>query len=1703
MDMRRKQEFNQMKFLKLLSFAVFALFLAGCAKELEEKLPDHADRDIHPLTSFQSTVIIETTSASNTPFLQTSKTIEQNLLAVNEIPKRSVRMIEGPENLHVLFQGLLIESREAGERFEVIFRLRNNQLQALLKVDNPSNLSTISREIMRPLGGNYVVPLFHFGNIQYGRYIARLNHLNEETHIRDFETVDQASASHVRFVATRENRRLDGLYGDTHQRLFLKERLHQQNWDATEIASMLSLYADKDSIDTMSQFGNDVQVRIIENRIYVYRIVPRSSLTPLKERFLETGDPRITLCDDSMKSRAFLPASDECVLEAILTQEINHVRLDLRMENGEATGSVVVRRDADFRQAALIEIPIERQVRTFRFQDLSPVDEENIFRRQSLENTIHNRRDIERIMNIRLGNTELVKTKVLGSNLLFMVPRAMETLSSFERAAFESGDARFDHCPQEILRLWQEMDQCVLITTHYRPLQHAELRLRTNENQDLADVIVDLNTDRSRSQLFRIETQTAPAQYRYNQVGGIGDQILTVKSRDFDFDSEYLYVPMTQGVPRDILGARPFTQGSEKIVSLRLTREGLEVIERDRDERFQANLQNQRPVLLIPGQHIGLTCVTDAQGDCTMSERVNSDLSWDQAPLFIPQFERMQKSEVNRLDLMSQESNPCLQHLNTRLVQTTIEKGVLNIELEKTYKTLTSPRCINEYILADTHNFSGLSSAGFNVRFHYSLIKLDSLISPDYEAIPYPLDEQRAFGFFKSYERGLNDFFERQRYQESFLLNRWNPNRREIVYHLGQGFAEPGQQLFLQATRDSVAGINRSLNEANAQFTIRLVEPSDKKPGDIRYNVIELITDPNRNGLLGYAPTIKNPRTGEIVSGHINMFSGAVRSLTPRVWDSMVAHKRRERLAAISAARTARNTPASITSEAEVSPSEILQRMKYIDHSLPETDHIVQSLEDHRLGDNQILSTTQNMMLDRLRRTSPLNYVERRELSRLELRAKAEREKLEELSNINAYAVEFFQVSGTINALLPGLAAIQGVLNRDQTLKRWTELSDAQKLEAGNIIMPYVYKAVFVHEFGHNLGLRHNFAGSFDAANFYTEQEARARGLSNTPTSSSIMDYAFSELNELTIFGKYDIAALRFAYAREVELNDGQFVPVTSGLSEIQNRRNFRYCTDQNADLSLHCSRFDEGTTITEITEHLIRRYEDSYTPIHFRDGRTNFKEGQVRSIVFQRMAFFERMRDVFEEWEHFTTIVGVPAMHTGCHPPNSGLLCDMVNDRKNAALIAGRYLLQIAKMPDHLCAIQIGGEESPVETIALRDLYENLLKNHPEYRDRFPLSCFDSDLAQILRRGISLRRGAPAQPAIVVAESGRFFNDVRGNYSDQIYAEDRAVVGSWMDRLLAIRALVSREQSRSTTESGHMAFIDHFQIGPEFMGLMAHLLLDEKLERPMPFTDRAGNKINIAYSVNKMIINPLSDDLGDVKEYFGLNMRSGAQTHFVQAVMNMISKYSVTDDAHMRESSIQFANNFSVRKHDLTDHVNSEHVFSTISRNKLYSAAVNQVFATEIILGLQSREILSNVKQTQPQLYQQVARARLTQAVHVNNRLEAEFMALPESVIQRFIEIQAEIRQVGSILLTSYFDHSTATLLINILRTSNEERFNELLNLRHEMRFGIPDNVEGLERALWMVDFEHFQLDARGLLNPKIQHYEQVLPFLIETINY
>ena len=87
-------------------------------------------------------------------------------------------------------------------------------------------------------------------------------------------------------------------------------------------------------------------------------------------------------------------------------------------------------------------------------------------------------------------------------------------------------------------------------------------------------------------------------------------------------------------------------------------------------------------------------------------------------------------------------------------------------------------------------------------------------------------------------------------------------------------------------------------------------------------------------------------------------------------------------------------------------------------------------------------------------------------------------------------------------------------------------------------------KHVLAHEVGHNVGLAHNFEGSYDALNYdddfwaahWSTPEERVANRYDEKRNTTVMEYMSAKGAFTPELGKYDIAALRFAYANQVQV---------------------------------------------------------------------------------------------------------------------------------------------------------------------------------------------------------------------------------------------------------------------------------------------------------------------------------------------------------------------------------------------------------------------------------------------------------------------------------------------------------------------------------------------------------------------------------------
>lgn len=1348
-------------------------------------------------------------------------------------------------------------------------------------------------------------------------------------------------------------------------------------------------------------------------------------------------------------------------------------------------------------------------------------------------------------MSVQFKKDQVMRMKIVKKQLLVLKPVKKSELNALEQAALDANDPRISVCDKRTAQAAKlSITDCILRPEFTTSVKHIKLRKKYHEGVLLAEPGSHVEvTNENESLLVEIDTEARMVSSRIGKDINNVDEILTTKSKHFDLDAEYVYVPMTMGTPREVVAADPFYQGKEKIVKMRFAKDGLEIYELEKDGRFTDNDLNNTPVLKIPGAHIDYKCKQDDNDECIGGDVVDTDKEWQEKRFFKPTLDKLNVLEINPLDIMTVEADSCLQKAETKLVGYTIKKGVLNIELEKTYKTSKAWRCIAEHYFRDSENMSGFSQAGFKVRFFYSVVNLKDLASKDYEPVAYPIPDHDEFGFFKDKISKLSDDFDRSRKENNYLLNRWNPKKKVVTYHLSDTFNKPKNKLIKDATYKAFDGMNRSLKMANAGFQLELKEPSGKKSGDLRNSMIVLIDDPLSNGLLGYAPTVTNPRTGEIIQGHVNMYSGVLTSIVRHTWEGMVDFTEKKLAEEKKSLTKSLEMAAPKEEKEEEDDEEKKKKLKKITNK--------KLLQKALAGGN---ATASSMLGDFVNLGAPVNKIEKLEknavkaqhamkrqlrekfvwnrdhdravsrLSDFEQLAHKHERRLQRFAENNALSEEAYKIAHTTKALLPGVKDLKDVFNEDGTLKRWSELSKEVRKQATALIVPYTYTATLVHEVGHGLGLRHNFIASKDAANYWTEEEATALGLEHAPAYSSVMDYAFDPLNESIMFGKYDIAAIRFGYAREVEVNrsakeeetelpDGvkakEFIKVETTLYDLskdmdarngdsenpisEELRPYQFCTDSNAGLSASCNRFDEGSTLVEIVNHYIEKYETYYRYRNFRDGRNTFQADGLGGYAVARYHEFNRIRGIFEEWEFFAGIFGPELMVQGCGPAELALypICKDINDRRDSVKIAGDFFLKVLKTPDHTCAL--AKAEEPTKVVELR----TLSKIYDDVKFSIPYvtkTCFDPAVAKELA----------SDNLVVVGEAGKFLNGFKDNSPIHIYSNDRAVRGVWIDKVMAMKALLQRKSGRPITESTHMAIVDHTGIAPKIGNFLRHLLLGDDLVEPIRFKNADGMEFEQEYSIDLgYVVKGPQRSLGWLKDFFKLPESGDAK--LTEILLNNAKQFGLTRDDTYGQDSYDIVNLFTVHSfnlgnvRDLTD-LNFIQIEDTV-----FAASETNALATIMIDSFKTLDFLQEVDE---ELVVKVIQSRLNPALPEGLSEDEQIaIALPDSLLNSLLqaaEATFPLPETEWLKLDFFVGRFGEEMGTNLFKAYmlKVEGLKKVIGLKAGM--GKPPAMASeTELKLYEMDLGMLSDFIDGSLERKTELYQQTIPLMPGMVHY
>ena len=97
-----------------------------------------------------------------------------------------------------------------------------------------------------------------------------------------------------------------------------------------------------------------------------------------------------------------------------------------------------------------------------------------------------------------------------------------------------------------------------------------------------------------------------------------------------------------------------------------------------------------------------------------------------------------------------------------------------------------------------------------------------------------------------------------------------------------------------------------------------------------------------------------------------------------------------------------------------------------------------------------------------------------------------------------------------------------------------------------------------------------------------------------------------------------------------------------------------------------------------------------------------------------------------------------------------------------------------------------------------------------------------------------------------VVSEAGRFLNGFNNFDPIYKYSNERAVLGTWVDRALAMKMLTRRASLRPTTDEGTSALADITieGLGDRFSNIIRHVTLRSDMTNGVEFVNASGQPV-------------------------------------------------------------------------------------------------------------------------------------------------------------------------------------------------------------------------------------------------------------------
>jgi hypothetical protein len=1016
----------------------------------------------------------------------------------------------------------------------------------------------------------------------------------------------------------------------------------------------------------------------------------------------------------------------------------------VRVKNdlGEETSQLRLK-PTDWSEATHVQISTQASDRNEVRPD--PETGSEVFVREQLQGRLFTRDQFSELFDISLNlpGSAMVRTELNGSELNLFEVTHLDSLTPELRARVAAAGTRGSpivRCSTEMLAELERArhgssdritaENCVAVHRYRLDAPSVAARRPVDSDGISGPGVVFSSAPGGSSRLLQLRRHSRPSPILLagDSVSHVSDQMIRLSDVR---GQEYLFRRTLKDSPNNFAYTFAGSAGGLEIVRFRPTRERMEVI-------------RSTPLIAARG-----TTALDNEVLLSLPVRYFQEEARDSdgTPLASPRYVPTDFTNPNALALVDWAGNSlpntnsalgyydlegCFDGVRSRQLteeDRRLREGHLNFTLVTTYPGSRSMDCAG--ILSAGYFDTVQSNFTFEERFSFK--KYVASDETPLFSVPYDAQKKLGFGTFTRSKTAPN------RYgtigvdgTEIPLAAIFDLRQNQTIDYVLAGVPEgtdaesrTHREAVIRATREVIADWNQAFRKAlkgtalerSGDYVTLKIEGEEIEPrqmGDLERNYVYYIPKRTESGVIGLGGAHANPRSGKVEAASVFIYGGNIRSAVEGIRKMNAAAVAYEAVmnsggsaAGGTGGLTSRALPGaaavshhalartSIAATRRLTPSEALrtelQELSAL--AVPSAEQRDLALRGARgfQADQKIVHEALQSLLKNRRALDERSV--RAEIASAALRVLGSSVPAETLQRLRAEAGR----DAAVERLLERMRADQICVHESSTLtsaaagggSRARDLSEVSDEE----LLISVYKSTLAHEIGHNLGLRHNFVGSFDKANWkFDEADSSNRNY------SSIMDYQSDEDLVYDGLGPYDVAAIRGAYAKQVELAPElvERLPVVGGRKAIPRRgappilladnrfislddyrsllgigswlefteghtralplKKYQFCSDEDVGFTPVCNRFDAGTTPKEIVESAIHGYKATYSLRNFPGDRIHFGYRGMGSYTGRIFGTFLQIRQFLDE-TIYQAVTGSPAVQEYADAAIKGLL--------------------------------------------------------------------------------------------------------------------------------------------------------------------------------------------------------------------------------------------------------------------------------------------------------------------------------------------------------------------------------------------------------------------------------------------------------------